>query len=741
MQNVSKNYKESMKAIGRNRGYIRATIGIINSNAQENVALDARTKVAYFSDIKKPFDSYTVDNVYATAEQDFSHVDGTMYFLPKKSSGMSLYNNGIVTQDILGSVYISFQDVLGLDIKGLTIDFGEYYPVDFSIQNDSITRFYSGNDKRYFMTEDVFNGTSYFIITPSKMVNGQCRLRIYQFFCGIVNSFTNKEVKNFSSKEHVSSITDTIPSMDISLTVDNQNLYYSPDNPESAFAYFEIGQELKVSFGYDVLGDGNIEWLPESTAYLKNWTANDKEAKFTATDRFDYLTSKYYRGLYRKSGISLYDLAVDVLTDAGITDRREYFIDPYLKDIVVYNPLPVVKHSEALQIIANAGRCALYEDRQSRIHFQASFIPDMVASSNGETAYSNIESVLIDDKKDGYAITSNDFSVVDGSVFFMPKDMNYLNVGYVSEQIGDLIGNFSTNPVITIQLEAAFVAYGILIRFRNVAPQEFVVRTYNEDILVSEYTVYGPDLEYITHEQFDLFDKMQIEFTRGYPNARVTIDNILIGDVTDYVLKRNDLFDSPTANRQEKIKSITVVRSIYKESTEEIKELSTQEIVLSSDTEYTVNFSKPSYGLVASIVNNENLSVEIIECSSYFAKLKITGITSETVVKYSIIGYEYVVEKSNLTIPINENGQEISWCNPLVSDTTHAKDLEEWLSSYYLGDVDYQIKWRGDPRTDANDLFYLELKDRPNTMIRCYQNELKFNGAWSGTMKARKAVL
>lgn len=741
MQNVSKNYKESMKAIGRNRGYIRATIGIINSNAQENVALDARTKVTYFSDTKKPFDSYTVDNVYATAEQDFSHVDGTMYFLPKKSSGMSFYNNGIVTQDILGSVYISFQDVLGLDIKGLTIDFGEYYPVDFSIQNDSITRFYSGNDKRYFVTEDVFNGTSYFIITPSKMVNGQCRLRIYQFFCGIVNSFTNKEVKNFSSKEHVSSITDTIPSMDISLTVDNQNLYYSPDNPESAFAYFEIGQELKVAFGYDVLGDGNIEWLPESTAYLKNWTANDKEAKFTATDRFDYLTGKYYRGLYRKNGISLYDLAVDVLTDAGITDRREYFIDPYLKDIVVYNPLPVVKHSEALQIIANAGRCALYEDRQSRIHFQASFIPDMVASSNGEAAYSNIESVLIDDKKDGYAITSNDFSVVDGSVFFMPKDMNYLNVGYVSEQIGDLIGNFSTNPVITIQLEAAFVAYGILIRFRNVAPQEFVVRTYNEDILVSEYTVYGPDLEYITHEQFDLFDKMQIEFTRGYPNARVTIDNILIGDVTDYVLKRNDLFDSPTANRQEKIKSITVVRSIYKESTEEIKELSTQEIVLSSDTEYTVIFSKPSYGLVASIVNNENLSVEIIECSSYFAKLKITGITSETVVKYSIIGYEYVVEKSNLTIPINENGQEISWGNPLVSDTTHAKDLEEWLSSYYLGDVDYQIKWRGDPRTDANDLFYLELKDRPNTMIRCYQNELKFNGAWSGTMKARKAVL
>lgn len=79
--------------------------------------------------------------------------------------------------------------------------------------------------------------------------------------------------------------------------------------------------------------------------------------------------------------------------------------------------------------------------------------------------------------------------------------------------------------------------------------------------------------------------------------------------------------------------------------------------------------------------------------------------------------------------------------NPLISTTELAKDLEEWLASYYLGDVDYQIKWRGDPRTDANDLYYMELKDRGETMIRTYQNEITFNGAWSGTMKARKAVL
>ena len=89
----------------------------------------------------------------------------------------------------------------------------------------------------------------------------------------------------------------------------------------------------------------------------------------------------------------------------------------------------------------------------------------------------------------------------------------------------------------------------------------------------------------------------------------------------------------------------------------------------------------------------------------------------------------------------NDTGSEISWNNPLISTTDQAKALEEWLASYYLGDVDYQITWNGDPRVDANDLFYLQLKGRDDTKIRAYQNELKFTGAWSGSLKARKVVM
>lgn len=741
MQLVSKEYKEAMKLLHRNRAYIRVSIGVVNSDAQNNAVLDDDTELTYYSDGKKPFDGYTVTKPYATAEQNFSKVDGSMYFLPKETDGYSFYNNGIVTNDILGSVYISFGGLIGLDIKGLTIDFGECYPTQFTIQSDSGTKSYE-NDKQLFTTEDSFDGTSYFIITPITMLGGQDRMRIYQMMFGIANTFSNDKVINCSLKDYVSPISETIPSMDVSLTVDNQDLYYSPDNPESAIAYMEIGQEVKVSFGYDVTGNGDIEWLPETTTFLNTWSADDVQAKFTATDRFYQLTDTYYKGLYRESGITLYDLALDVLNDAGIEDEREFYLDPYLKRITVYNPLPAVKHSEALQIIANAGRCALYEDRANKIHLKASFVPDMEVSVNNKTDYSSIENLLKDNQKDAYAIASNDFSFVDGSLFFMPKDGSYKETGYVSNSIADADGNFTENPVITITLESGFTAFGMIMNFRNVAPQEFVIRTYYLSAIQDTYTVENPDTEYIIDYQFNDFDKMEIEFTKGHPNARITIDNILIGDVTDYRLSRTrDLMDNPTGTRQEKVKMISVKKTNYRESQEGFKELITEKVTLTEEMQHTVYFSIASYGFQASVKDNDSIGVQILDSSNYFVTVKFTNATVETEIELVIEGYEYVADESYYRVTHNPNGQEIEWSNPLISTDEQARDLEEWIATYYLGDIDYDISWRGDPRVEANDLFYLELKNREDALIRSYQNELSFNGAWSGSMKARKVVM
>lgn len=751
MQNASKEYKESMRQPNRNRGYIRVSIGVVNSDAQKNVSADdSRNNFTYYSNTKNLFNGYSVSQQYATCERDFTKVDGSMYFLPKESSEMQYYNNGIVTQDFMGTVYIRFNTSYSLDIKGLKINWGEYYPIDFTIENDGNIRSYEGNDTANWTTEDTFDGTTYLIIRVSRMANPYLRVRIHEFTAGISNTFTNQDVKSYVAKDFVSPIAETVPSQDLTLVVDNQNLYYSPDNPESALAYMEVGQEIKVEFGYDVTGNGDIEWLPEITTYLKNWSANDVEAKFVGTDRFDYLTDKYYKGHFYKDGITLYDLAVDVLADAGITDSREYFLDPYLQTIVVNNPIPIVTHASALQIIANAGRCALSIDRQKRIHLQSSFVPDMSITSNGETDYSNASNVMNTDEKTAYASASNDFTTVDGTLLFKPKnEADYLDTnGYVSAMVSDGNGIFEENPLLTLSLEASFIAYGLKINFRNTAPREFVIRTYNEDVLVEEHTYTNPELLFSTNEQFDLFTRMEIEVTKGYPFSRVFIDNIVVDNVTDYILTRNvELMGSPTATRQNKIKSINIERTVYSETQTENSNLKSEEIYLQAGVStYMVYLTKPSYDYEVSVVgdNNEETTVNctIKDSNNYYVELEFSNVeTDDTIVKYTISGKEYSNEYFTVVVNHNDTGEVKEWRNPLISTVSHAKDLEEWLASYYLGDVVYQIPWRGDPRVDANDLFYLETKDRGNSLIRGYENTLNFDGGWSSTIKARKAVL
>lgn len=768
MQPASDAYIESMKLPFRNRGYIRGSIGIINSEAQKRATASpdyTGVETAYFSNAYAPFRAEPVTRVYATAEEDFSKIDGSMYFLPAPESGLELYNNGIVSEDLIGEIYIKFLGDALMDIKGLTINFGEYYPTEFTIESDNAQYNYT-NDKQLFVTEDVFNESSFIVIRAISMINGEGRLRINKIDFGIVDSFGNDEVISYSSNEFVSPTAETLPSKDVEIVIDNQNSYYNPDNPASAMSYLELGQEVKIAFGYDVKGDGNIEWLPEMLTYLKSWSSSDTEAHFNCADLFEFADGTYYKGEYVSQGISLYDLAEDVFWDAGF-ESDQYYIDPYLKNIVVYNPMPVVKHSEALQIIANAGRCALYDDRDGRIHLQASFVPDMEATSNNETEYSMVQNVLEEKEKIFYGEASNDFTTVDGTVFFMPEGQNYLQTGYISESVwrckvqNKLPLRLGKNlklrnaegywdegtPKITIQLSAGFVSYGFKIVFRNVKPEEFTIATFYEGEQAETMVARPTQLVYETYKRFKLFDKMELVFTKGSPESRIFVDSIVIGDATNYTMSRtDDIEGSPTAIRQERLKKMSIIRTNYLAIEKEDKELVSEDIELKAGlpVEHTVYFREPSYNLSIRLEGKPSSSImkaEIVNSSNYFATILFSYIDEDQTVRLIVSGREYATEQNTYSKNYHSKGTDVSWSNPLISTVQHAKDLEEWLSSYYLGEVEYQFDWRGDPRVDANDLFYLELKDGRKTMIRAYENNLSFNGGWSGKIKARRVIL
>lgn len=87
---------------------------------------------------------------------------------------------------------------------------------------------------------------------------------------------------------------------------------------------------------------------------------------------------------------------------------------------------------------------------------------------------------------------------------------------------------------------------------------------------------------------------------------------------------------------------------------------------------------------------------------------------------------------------LNPTGQLETWENPLVSDVIHAANLADWIGDYMRADREYDLQYRGEPRLDANDIAFLENKYVPDLLLRVYEHTLKFDGAFSGTIKARR---
>ena len=738
MQTVSREYKRSMKEKLRNRSYIRVTIGVINQQAQASACVPHPENYTYYSNLKWPLDNYQVQELYATCDQDYTAVDGSMYFLPRAREDVVL-NQGIVSEDLPGSIEIQFP--IRYDIKGLTVEFGRAYPVDFRIESDNKTVEIAGNATEHFVTEEIFEGATFLRFVPASMANGQSRFRIHQLTMGIGIYFDNRKILSATKKEHISPVMEELPALDFDMTIDNKDRAYDVENEESTVNFLETGQEVKVLYGQE-LDNGTVEWLPGATVYLREWSADDEEMSFTATDRFESMDGTYYKGEYRSEGISLYDLAVDVLKDAGV-DSRTYWLDNYLKDVSVCNPMPVVSHKEALQLIANAGRCILYQDRNGNIFMKSSFVPDMEAASDNEAYFSHAGAVLDKKAKQSYAMTARDYTDVQPTQYFLPRQETgkaYLNTGYISEAAASADGTFAVNPAVEISLEARYKCFGLTLEFGRNNPDTVIFHASlagepREDYMVSGLTA----MTVISHE-FPEFDRLVLEFTKGCPYNRVILNNIIFGDSTDYMLEYgHELTKTPKGTQLPKVGELQVVRTFYSQGVE-AKELAKETVTVSAaDNRYTIYFSAPSYDLSCTITEPQaGQTAVIVDSSNYYATVELTGVTGACEVL--ITGREYIVTQARVSRRLNPTGRLEQWENPLVSDVVHAADLADWVGDYMRADREYDLQYRGEPRIDANDIAFLENKYVPGLLLRVYDHTLKFNGALSGTIKARREI-
>lgn len=420
MYNVSQAYKESMKEPVRNRSYMKVALGLINQEVQSSAQVENQSQYTAYSEFPTIFTKNDIGNMYAAYEQNFWRADGSMYFLPR--SPTNYRQNGLITENLFSSnLLIQFSFGYGAsDIRGLTVQFGHNYPTQFTVITSDGMEYQFENDSDKFETEQVFENTDSLTLRIEAMNVPNNRVRIYYVKFGLGLEYDNEWIINTESSSMLSAINESLPEINFSVTLKNEDQRFNVDNPSSEINFLETGQKISVMYGYEV-NEGNIEWMQLHSLMVSEWSANDTQATIKAVDRFKFMSDNYYKGKYYESGISLYDLAELVFADAGI-ESADYYLDSYLKEVTVHNPLPNVTHNEALQIIANAGRCIMDYGRYGRIRIYSAFIPEYTASSDNEEYYSNVENILTDTEKIHYASYTQDFWKADGSMYFLPRN-------------------------------------------------------------------------------------------------------------------------------------------------------------------------------------------------------------------------------------------------------------------------------------------------------------------------------
>lgn len=737
MQKVSKAYKESMKSSLRERAYIMISFGLVNQEAQAKATVD-NGSYAYYSNKENIFGEHIDDTVYATLEEEFTKVDGSMFFLPRATEGGRYYDTGIVSDKLVSEarceVVISL-NTIATDFKGLTINFGENYPVDFDIVGSTgQTIEFRGNTKSKWSTEEVLENTTYIKLVFYKMKNPQSRLRIYSIMFGYGLVYYNDSVMSSALDSYVSPIGADVPQFDFSVTLKNYDHYFNVDNPNSAINYLETGQEMDIMYGYQTPGSDTIEWIQGNHLWCSEWESDDNTATIRCQDIFRNMDGEYVKGLYSAAGKSYYALAEEILKDAGIS---EYYIDPRLKKLYSNNPIPRVKYKEALQIIANACRCVLTQSRDGKVQIKSNFMPSASIATNGEETYSNAANVLTDTPKVEYATLAGNYTPTDGTMFFLPRNGKAaLTTGYVSKEISGANGTFTKNPIVTITMEAIRAYYGLKLVFGTALPAAFTIRTYNGGEPVNEYPVEKDEINTtsIILRDFDDFDVMKIEFTKtAEPYNRIVLNYFSLSDVVDFTMNRRDMTSSPKAIKQELIKEVIVPCYTYQENNRE-ENLVYEDIDVVAGEVETYYIQDPSYGYKVKLDEIEGKAT-VVAWSNYFVTIKFNVTGS---FKLEVQGYRYKIVEKYATVSLNARGKTVKWKNPLISNTTMANELAAWLADYYTAGIEYEYDTRGNPELDATDIVYQENEFHDGMRVNIYRYTVNFKQAFSGRVTARR---
>ena len=749
MKSVSNAYKASMKAMLRNRSYVRITFGNVDTTAATDGEWESNG-AASISEFETVDYAYQYGDTYVSLELNRWALDGKSLLVPTGedvqdgfiSSLMSDAEGNFTTPPVITREF-SLKHIF----PGLTLTFDtrqQEWPLEVTAD------FYLNGAVVDTQTVAITSVQTTISTTATEVDKvtitfDRClpyrRPRLENVLYGLNVQFVNKDIVSTQQKHDVDPLSRRLPTETMQFTILDYEHKYDPDNPAGIYAYVDKNSPIEIQFGYE-LPDGSVEWIkPDNYVLNAKPSAQNNQATFNGTGLIGSLTRTFYKS--KLGSKSLYDMAQEVLLDAGLTlteqGENPWEIDDALKDMFTTAALPIDTHMNCLQLIAHAACCRLYTDDDNIIHIRPFGVTVIgiyngVWADNGHVWFSEWDTIDKGNTAENTYVTFelNRWTLGGESQIILP-DSNAGQRGYISEAMTGADGSFTNPPVFTKTFDVPHDLPVLAIRFDTVLdefPGAVQVKYYHDDTLLDTQTATIDSVEvYVSSNLAIECTKIEVTMIGNLPYRRGRVTKIYYRE-TDFTLDFTSIGEnSQKISKIDELKSVSVTRYSYTAS----NDTSTLYEGTTTETELHVEFSGLAQDVKSCVFGGTLVSSNIYARAADLvlsSGTKTVTITGKTLTENSVV----------VSYPVAQSGEIDKEENPLITNDTMCQALANHVKSYLQMRNTYEANYRGNPEMEVGDIIGLQTLYTDEMDALILVDEITFDGSLSGKMTVKGLI-
>lgn len=749
MKSVSNAYKASMKAMLRNRSYVRITFGNVDTTAATDGEWESNG-AANISEFETVDYVYQYGDTYVSLELNRWALDGKSLLVPTGedvqdgfiSSLMSDAEGNFTTPPVITREF-SLKHIF----PGLTLTFDtrqQEWPLEVTAD------FYLNGAVVDTQTVSITSVQTTISTTATEVDKvtitfDRClpyrRPRLENVLYGLNVQFVNKDIVSTQQKHDVDPLSRRLPTETMQFSILDYEHKYDPDNPAGIYAYVDKNSPIEIQFGYE-LPDGSVEWLkPDNYVLNAKPSAQNNQATFNGTGLIGSLTGTFYKS--KLGSKSLYDMAQEVLLDAGLTlteqGENPWEIDDALKDMFTTAALPIDTHMNCLQLIAHAACCRLYTDDDNIIHIRPFGVTVIgiyngVWADNGHVWFSEWDTIDKGNTAENTYVTFelNRWTLGGESQIILPNS-NAGQRGYISEAMTGEDGSFTNPPVFTKTFDVPHDLPVLAIRFDTVLdefPGAVQVKYYHDDTLLDTQTAAIDSVEvYVSSNLAIECTKIEVTMIGNLPYRRGRVTKVYYRE-TDFTLDFTSIGEnSQKISKIDELKSVSVARYSYTAS----NDTSTLYEGTTTETELHVEFSGLAQDVQISVSGGTLVSSNIYARAADLvlsSGTKTVTITGKTLTENSVV----------VSYPVAQSGEIDKEENPLITNDTMCQALANHVKSYLQMRNTYEANYRGNPEMEVGDIIGLQTLYTDEMDALILVDEITFDGSLSGKMTVKGLI-